>query len=327
MNLIDEALKKEYGLEIFSSASRFIEKEPDIINVTPSMDIMLGGGIPSGSFVVIAGPPKVGKSSMCLHIAKKAQKLGYTIFYLNIEGRIKKRDLLGIKGLDLSHDKFIIVGSDENRILVAEDYLDILVSLIKTKKRCLFIADSISQLCSEGRSTGKVGDRFRDDVPLMLASLTKVIANILPIRDNILVCITHIIANQGQGYSPWMEASGQKVQYQADVKLRATHKEEYKVSDADKPVGQIIHWRCDTSALNSPPGVTASSLLRYGNGIDEYYDLLSSCIDMGLVKKVGAWYTFPDGQKAQGIEKARALLSSDEKLYESLNKSFQEIFK
>lgn len=324
---IDEILRKEYG-DVFISPSSLLEKEKKIISISPTFDLMLGGGIPEGAFVIITGPPKVGKSTFCLHVASKAQKEGFKVYYFSVEGRLQKRDIQGIPELDLSEEKFEIIGSSKGNLLDAEKYLDILVRLIENKERCLFIMDSISQLCGSTRHASNVGDRQRDDVPLMLASLTKKIANTLPINDNILMCITHRIANQGAGHSPWSEASGQKVQYQTDIKLKATHSTDYLVGE--KQVGQIVHWVCDTSCLG-PPGGKTSSLLRYGSGIDEYYDMIDMCADIGLVKKGGAWYTFineaGEEEKAQGIEKAVEYLRNNPKLYAKIAKDFAETFK
>lgn len=316
----DKDIDKLYK-DNFSSAQDIIDRPRKIINVSPTIDVMLGGGIPSGSFMIVTGKQKLGKTTMCLHVCGKAQKEGFKVYYFNIEGRLKPRDLKGIPGLSLEKDKFQIIESVPGKVLNAEDYLTILNHKLETEQNSLFLMDSTSQLCSAGRKANDVGDRFRDDVPLMLADLTKRAANILPVNNNILICITHIIANQGNGHSPWMEASGQKIQYASDIKLKATHDTDYTVGD--KQVGQIVHWQCDTSALG-PPNIKCDSLLRYGEGIDEYYDLLQMCIDLGLVAKGGAWLTIGE-QKVQGMEKGRTYLKENPEIYENLTKQFKEL--
>jgi recombination protein RecA len=320
----DKKRKKKDFSKNFVSGVDFLDRPRDIIKVSPTLDSILGGGIPSGSWVVMTGKPKLGKTTMCLHIAAKAQKLGYKIYYSNIEGRIKPRDLEGITGLDFKDTKkFEMIDSVSGNILDGEDYLDILMEKVRTEQKCVFIEDSVSQLCSSGRKEGSVGDRFRDDMPAMLASVTKQACNILPITNNILIFITHIIANQGgHGPAQSVEASGFKIQYQADVKLKATYKEDYSVGETS--LGQLVHWQCDTSALGPPNGKTVS-LLRYGEGIDEYYDLLSVCCDIGLVTKAGSWISMPDGQKVQGMEKARTYLKENPKVYQLLIEKFNEM--
>jgi len=237
---VEKALEKKYG-KVFLAGDNLLEIDPVIVPVSPALDMILGGGIPMGSFVVMTGKPKIGKSSLSLHFAKNAQEMGFKIYYFSIEGRLKKRDLLGVQGLKTDKENFEIIASQKGHILYAEDFLDILNSYVETKENCIFIVDSISQLCSRGRKKNDIGKKFRDDVPLLLADMTKRVSNLLPVTNNTVVCITHLIANQGgMGRSQWNEASGQKVQYQADVKLKALWQEAYKVGEDQ--VGQIVHW-------------------------------------------------------------------------------------
>ncbi len=325
MSEVKDTLVKKFG-KVFISGDSILDKDPMVIPVSPAIDMMLGGGIPEGSFVVVTGAFKLGKTVLCLSFAANAQKKefgGRKIYYFNVEGRLKGRDLGGIHGLDMDPDKFEVIGSTEEKILYAEDYLEIWDTLVTYEKNTVLIMDSISQLCSKARIAQDVGARFRDDVPLMLADMTKRVSNILPVNNNIVMCVTHRIANQGGfGRSPWTEASGQKVQYQADVKLAAKYQEAYKIGE--KQVGQIVHWQCDTSAIG-PPGIKAESLLRYGYGIDGRYELINLCKDFGFVQQKGSWITLGEDHKVQGIEKACDYLLEHPELYKSLEKQVNEV--
>lgn len=308
----------------FMTAQELIDDVKPVVNFSFNLDMILGGGIPLGSFVVVAGQKKLGKTTSILHFAANAQAKGCKVYYLDVECRIKPRDLKGIPNLDRSKDKFEIIRSNKKKILFAEDFLSITMNKLETEENCIIILDSVSQLCSNARQEGDIGDRFRDDVPLMLSTLTKRAANVLPVNNNILICITHMIANQGgKGPALWLEASGQKIQYQADVKLKATYAEDHKDAE-DKQVGQLIHWECDTAALG-PPGGKTTTLLRYGEGLDDCYDLLSTCLDIGLVTKSGAWIKFHDNTQAQGKEKATQHLKNSPKLYKELQTKFKEL--
>jgi recombination protein RecA len=321
---VEKALEKKFGKEVFFAGDQLLEQDITVVPVSPALDLILGGGIPMGSFVVITGKPKIGKSSLCLHFAKNAQKMGYKVYYFSIEGRLKKRDLKGVTGLKTDKESFEIVASQKGHILYAEDFLDILNSYVETKENSIFIIDSISQLCSKARKANTIGDRFRDDVPLLLADMTKRVSNILPVTNNTVICITHLIANQGgMGRSQWNEASGQKVQYQADIKLKALYSEAYSVGEDQ--VGQIVHWECGTNALNVAPCKKAQSLLRYGEGIDCEYEILAMCISIGLIEQAGAWFKFPNGEKLQGKEKARHYLVANPDVYEELSKKLKDM--
>lgn len=321
---VDKYLQDKFG-NVFLSGKDITEKEKQIIPATPALNLSLGGGIPEGSFVIITGAPKYGKTQLALYIAAQAQQEKYgsrKTYFANIEGRIKKRDLEGVKGLELTQDKFEVICSTEEKILYAEDYLEILLAYVSTKTNSIFIVDSISQLCSKSRTEGNVGDRFRDDVPLMLASFTKQVSNILPINNNIVICITHLIANQGMGMSQWSEASGQKVQYQSDVKIKALYIQPHM--EGERQIGQIVNWQCVHSAIGPPMG-KATSLLRYGYGLDTEYDLVKMAIDIGIIVKKGAWFTLPNDVKCQGIEKACDALRQDIDLYKTIDKQIYEL--
>ena len=248
---------------------------------------------------------------------------GRHVYFFNIEGRIKARDLAGIKSLDLSERWFTSIQSEPGNILTAEKYLSILEHLVNTKPGSIFVVDSFSQLCSGSRMDSSYADRFRDDVPLMLSSFCKKVSNVLPVNKCLILGATHKIADQSRSMSPWMEASGRKLQYQMDVKLEATHRT-LKPENNDSPIGQVVHWKCHSSSIG-PPGRKAESFLRYNHGIDKEWEIIDMAVDIGIINKGGAWYTFPDESKAQGKDKAADYLRENPETYTEISKQVREM--
>lgn len=324
---VDEHLQKKFGKEIFVSGESIVATPRRVIPMSPAMDLMLGGGVPEGSFCISTGPPKVGKTTAWLDFAGTAQKDksdlfpdGRHVYFLNIEGRIGARDLEGIKHLDLTEKHFTAVQSQPGRILNAEDYLEIAETYIHTKPGCVIVIDSFSQLCSGARKASDYKTRFRDDVPLMLSDFCKKVCNVIPVNKCIVLGVTHMIANQGgQGMSPWLEASGRKLQYQMDIKLKATYR---KLYPEDAPFGQEVYWECYTSALGKP-GLKAKSFLRYGLGLDKVFELVDLCKDLGLIQKARSWYSYQD-TKVQGFDNLVEHIR-DNNLYDELNKEYRTL--
>jgi hypothetical protein len=91
-------LEKTFGVDILRSGSSIKEKEVLTIPLSPSLDMILNGGVPEGSFVVLTGQPKCGKTVTSLSLAATALDPKYQgnlekprhAYYLNIEGRLKK---------------------------------------------------------------------------------------------------------------------------------------------------------------------------------------------------------------------------------------------
>jgi len=330
---IEDTILKEFGKDILSNSQSILDANNMTIPVSPSMDIVLGGGVPEGSFVVLTGVPKSGKSTLALDFAGTAQQIQYAcdlgrkegrhVYYSNIEGRLKKRDLKGIHSLNLDPKYFTIIGSQLGNILSGENFIDINERLINDKPGDIFIIDSFSALCTAGEMKADIGDRYRADAPLLLAKFCRRLSNVIPVNKSIVIGITHIIANQGIGMSPWIEASGRKLQYQTDVKLKAAYFTPWK--SGENQIGQDINWICEATALNTPPGGKCVSKFRYGYGIDKEAELLNIAIDLGLVAKKGSWFELPDGQKGQGLDKTSEILRNDTNLYAGLYKQAKEM--
>lgn len=286
MNIIE----KEFGEKIVISSTDFLSKRLRTISVSPALDIALGGGIPEGSWVIFAGKPKCGKTTTALHFAAKCQQSKYGskhIYYLNIEGRLKKMNLNGITGLN--QDEFTIIESTEERILSAQDYLNIGEKIILTHPECVLIIDSYSALCHEKEITEGVGTSTRGGGPALLAQFCRQMANVVPIKRSIVIGITHLMANTSGYGAAIMEKGGNAIAYQVDVKLRCKSNEPWEHNG--KRVGQKVTWLTECTALGMPPGQEVESHLRYAHGIDEVKEIIVLGKDMGLIVLKGSWYT------------------------------------
>lgn len=323
---LKEDVIKTFGENIILSGNSIVDKKVITIPVSPSLDILLNGGIPEGSFVVLTGQPKCGKTTTSLDFAATAQKPQYqgdlkkprSVYYLNIEGRLKKRDLEGIPGLDLQ--RFHVIGSQQGKILHAEEYLQIAERIINEEPGSILIIDSYSALCTEAEITSDMDKMQRADGAKLLAKFCRKVANVIPVNKNIVIGITHLMGNPTGYGAEFKEKSGQAIAYQTDVKIRAKTFKPWVLSSDNTQIGQEIEWQVLCSALG-PPGATISSFIRYGQGIDKYAELINLASDLGLISKGGAWYTLTsveDKPKFQGTEKVRQYLLEHEDVYESL---------
>ena len=128
--------------------------------------------------------------------------------------------LQGIVPLDLAPEKFQLVASNEDRILSAEDFVNIASEIIKNEPRVVVILDSTSSLCSQDELDGEITGSGRAKGPRILASFCRKMGTVVPVMNSIVIMMQHLIANTSGYGSPYYEDSGRKVQYQADIKLR-----------------------------------------------------------------------------------------------------------
>ncbi len=328
MSKLKDDVQKQFGSDIILNGNAIVDKEPLIIPVSPSLDIVLNGGIPEGSFVVLTGQPKCGKTTTSLDFASTSQRPEYQgklkspreVYYLNIEGRLKKRDLEGIPGLDLS--RFHVIGSQQGKILHAEEYLQIAERIINEVPGSVLIIDSYSALCTEAEITSDMDKMQRADGAKLLAKFCRKVANVIPVNKNVVIGITHLMGNPTGYGAEFKEKSGQAIAYQTDIKLRAKTFKPWTLSADSTQIGQEIEWQVVCSALG-PPGGAITSYLRYGQGIDKHTELLNFAVDIGLINKGGAWYSY-NNEKFQGMEKLRQYFVDNTDKYQELEKSVKE---
>jgi recombination protein RecA len=155
-------------------------------------------------------------------------------------------------------------------------------------------------------------------------------AQVIPANQHIFIGIVHLMANtSGQG-PKWLEKLSNAGQYALATKLRASHFDTIVMGEGDKAVqiGQVIHWKCDRTPLG-PPGIKADTILRYGEGIDEYQEYVKLASEINIIKLSGSWYSmeFMDDEKkfkCQGMEKVREWLKANPDQYAILVQKVRE---
>ena len=312
---------KKYG-DVIHDASSIMERQINILSVSPKIDIALGGGVPEGSLFILTGPEKVGKTVTALTFCANAQKLERKIYYGNVEGRLRGRDMAGIKGLDRDPKIFRLIESSAGNILSAETYLSIFDELVATVPESICVIDSFSALASENELTSDLADHQVMTVQKVLAKFCRRIAPALPINRVTVVGITHLMANVstfGRGKAR-VEKSGTALKYQTDVKLHASHTT--PILHGESQIGQTVHWQVATSAIG-PPGQKVSSHIKYGRGIWKEMELADLMVDFDIVKKSGTWLMLPNEKKIQGkVNLAKHLEDNPEEYAEFENSIF-----
>lgn len=261
---------------------------------------------------------------LALQFCRNAQhSLGRKIYYGNVEGRLKKRDLEGIYGLDLSEEHFEIVGSKKGHILSGEKYLAIFDTIIHNEPHSVCVIDSFSALAAESELVSDITDAQVAPMNRYLAKFTRRFANVLPINRVTLVGITHLMANInkfGAGKAK-VEKSGNALKYAQDVKLWGTHKEPIKQGETQ--IGQKAHFIVENSAIG-PPGQKVTTYIKYGRGIWNEYEVADLAKDFGIVEGK-SWLTLPNGEKIQGMANFSTYLEENPNAYNDLKSQVFEM--
>ena len=108
--------------------------------------------------------------------------------------------------------------------------------------------------------------------------------------------------------SPETTPGGRALKFYSSIRLDIRRIESLK--DGSEVVGnrtrvKVVKNKC------SPPFRTAEFDIMYGKGISREGALIDMAVDLGIVKKSGAWFTYEGEQLGQGRENAKAFLAEN----------------
>lgn len=323
------AAKKKYD-EYITQGDKFLEnrKNYKILSISPAADLALGGGIREGSWVVLSGEEKAGKTTLIMQIIANAQLEGRKIMYLNVEGRLKEMNF-DIEGLDPS--KIDVVGAIDEP-LSAETYFNIAREFIidPENEGGLLIIDSLSSLIPERDLVEDISGTTRPGLPKVISDFCKKLGQIVPNQKVFVIAVTHMITNTS-GYGKAKNPdSGVKIRYQADTRLEVKSTSPWELATGEK-VGIKTIWDVKTSSVGAP-FKTFESWIRFGRGIDKVQEIIMIAMELGLISKAGAWFYLDyleedkdKRTKCQGQDKLYNYIIEHPEHYDILYKKVKEM--
>ena len=327
----DKEFIKKYG-DYVTTGDKVLEQKKSYktVPISPAIDLALGGGIKEGSWVILSGPPKAGKTTTTMQIIANCQALGRKIIYLDVEGRLKEMNF-EVPGIDPSLVQVIRSGDEP---LPAETFLDIARKLVSAKENegCILVIDSISSLIPSRDLDEDISGMTRPGLPKILSDFCKKLGQTVPNQKVIVIMITHMITNtSGYGKSK-MADGGVKIQFQADTRMEVKSVQPWESAGSTKEqknvIGLKVTWDILCSSIGSPYK-TCESWIRFGHGIDKVQEILMIAIDLGLISVAGSWYNLDfvetEKVKLQGQEKVYNYLTENPSVYTLLEGKVKEL--
>ncbi len=267
-----------------------------------SLDLALGvGGLPRGRVVEIFGPESSGKSTLAMHVVAEAQRNGGICAYIDAEHAM---DPVYASAIGVDIDQLLISQPD-----TGEQALEIVDMLVRSGAVDVVVIDSVAALTPRAEIEGEMGDTHVGlQARLMSQALRKLTAN-LSRTNTIAIFINQLREKIGVMFgSPETTPGGRALKFYSSVRLDIRRIESIK--DGAEIVGNRTRVKVVKNKV-APPFRQAEFDIMYGKGISREGTLLDIAVDMGIIKKSGAWFTYDGEQLGQGRENAKSFLSEN----------------
>src|SRR6187455_665664 len=296
-------IDKQHGK---GSIMRMGEKGSMAIESIPTgalaLDIALGiGGLPRGRIVEVYGPESSGKSTLAMHVVAEAQRNGGVCAYIDAEHAM---DPIYARAIGVDVDQLLISQPD-----TGEQALEIADMLCRSGAIDVIVVDSVAALTPRAEIEGEMGDTHVGlQARLMSQALRKLTGN-LNKTNTIAIFINQLREKIGVMFgSPETTPGGRALKFYSSVRLDIRRIETIK--DGAEAVGNRVRVKVVKNKV-APPFKQAEFDIMYGRGISREGSIIDIGVELGIVKKSGAWFTYEGEQLGQGRENVKTFLSEN----------------
>ena len=293
-------IERQFGK---GSVMKMSERTAQPIEVIPTgsiaLDVALGiGGLPRGRIIEIFGPESSGKTTLTLHAIANAQRAGGIAAFIDAEHAF---DAEYAKKLGVDIDALLVSQPD-----TGEQALEIADMLVRSGALDLIVVDSVAALVPRAEIEGEMGDSHMGLQARLMSQALRKITGALSQSKTTAIFINQLRDKIGVFFgSPETTTGGKALKFYASVRMDIRRIETLK--DGQEAVGNRTRVKVVKNKM-APPFKQAEFDILYGVGISREGSLLDLGVDLGIVKKSGAWFTYEGDQLGQGKENSRQFL-------------------
>jgi recombination protein RecA len=264
-----------------------------------ALDLALGvGGVPRGRVTEVYGPEASGKTTLCQHIIANAQRAGGYAAFIDAEHALD-RTYAARCGVDT--DNLLISQPD-----TGEQALEIVDSLVRSNAIDVIVIDSVAALTPRAEIEGEMGDSHVGLQARLMSQAMRKLTGAISSSNTAVVFTNQLREKVGVMFgNPETTSGGKALKFYASVRL------DIRRIDSIKQGQDVMGSRTRVKVVKNkvaPPFRVAEFDIMYSEGISREGGLIDLGLEMGLVKKSGAWFTVGDIRLGQGRENAKEFL-------------------
>ena len=282
-----------------------------------SLDIALGvGGVPRGRIVEVFGPESSGKTTVALHIVAEAQKAGGEAAFIDAEHAL---DPVYAKNLGVDIENLIVSQPD-----TGEQALEIAEALVRSGAIDVIVIDSVAALVPKAEIDGEMGDSHIGLQARLMSQALRKLAGVINKSKTTVIFINQLREKVGIMFgNPETTPGGRALKFYATVRLDVRRIETLKIGN------EMIGNRTKVKIVKNkvaPPFKEAEFDILYGKGISKEGNILDVAVNIDIVNKSGAWFSYNNQRIGQGRENGKQFLRENPELMSEIEQKIRDNF-
>lgn len=316
LKLAIEKIEKDFGK---GSIMKLGDKPSVNVEAIPTgslaLDIALGiGGVPRGRIIEVYGPESSGKTTLAQHIVAECQKRGGIAAYVDAEHAL---DPEYARNLGVNIDDLLISQPD-----TGEQALDITEELVRSGAVDVVVVDSVAALVPKAEIDGSMEDQQMGLQARLMSKALRKLTGVIGKTNTTVIFINQLRMKIGVMYgNPETTTGGNALKYYASVRMEIRRTEGLKGDGED--IGNHVRVKVLKNKV-APPFRTAEFDIIFGKGICKIGNILDVAVNLNIVNKAGAWFSYNDEKLGQGREKAKEFLAANPDLLAEVETKVRE---
>ena len=274
-----------------------------------SLDIALGlGGLPKGRIIEIYGPESSGKTTVALHAVAEVQKRGGIAGFIDAEHAL---DPAYAKNIGVNIDELYISQPD-----CGEQALEITETMVRSGAVDIVIVDSVAALVPKAEIDGDMGDSHVGLQARLMSQALRKLTAVISKSNCIVIFINQLREKVGVMFgNPETTTGGRALKFYSSVRM------DVRRIESLKQAGEVVGNRTRVKVVKNkvaPPFKQAEFDIMYGEGISHEGCIVDLGVELELITKSGAWYSYGDVRLGQGKEKAKEYLKDNPELLQEI---------
>lgn len=308
LRTVMDKMNKDFGKGTARTLGEIgIEKVDAISTGSIALDRAIGvGGVPRGKITEIYGMQSSGKTTLCLHIIREAQKMGLKCLFIDVEHAFDV-DYADAIGVDTENLLFIQPDS-------AEQALEIMDRYISSGGIGVAILDSVAALVPKSELEGEIGDAKVGLIARLMGQACRKLTGSSNRTQTACIFINQLRTDISIRYgNPNVPTGGNALKFFSSLRLDVS---KTNLKDGDEMTGSRVKVKVVKNKV-APPFKVAEFDIYYGEGIDKVSELVDIAITDGVIQQGGAWLTYKE-HKMQGKENFAEFLKEHEVILEEI---------